>query len=195
MKFTQMMGIAGLIFGVTLTPITWAEGTETAVIAAPPVTPSATPEEVISKVREAVKYLHEKGDSGFAEFNAKNSKWVWKDSYVFLYNCQQNRMISHPFRPDLVDRPILQIKDSKGTLLFQKLCEAGKLKDGGWVEYYWDKPGDAAPSRKISYALAADVSFKVGVQVGAGIYDETATQEQLTGLIVKMSDPSHYPAP
>lgn len=189
MKLIKMMG-AGLMMSVMLAPTVWAEGNEVTTPAA------ATPEEVIAKVTQAAKYLHEKGDSAIAEFNsAKNSQWVWKDSYVFVYNCQQNRMIAHPFRPDLVDKPILQIKDTKGTLLFQKLCDAGNNKTGGWVEYFWDKPGDAAPSRKISYALSADVSFKVGIQVGAGIYDEKATLEQLTGLITKMSDPSHYPAP
>lgn len=188
MKLIKIIG-AGLVMSMMLTPNVWAEGSESA-------TPeSATPEEVIAKVAQAAKYLHEKGDSAIAEFNAKSSQWVWKDSYVFIYNCQQNRMIAHPFRPDLVDKPILQIKDTKGTLLFQKLCDAGKNKTGGWVEYFWDKPGDAAPSRKISYALSADVSFKVGIQVGAGIYDEKATLEQLTGLITKMSDPSQYPAP
>jgi cytochrome c len=183
MKLMKMMGIS-LMIGVLGTSFAWAEATE-----------SATPEEVIAKVNQAAKYLHEKGDSAVAEFNAKTSQWIWKDSYVFIYNCQQNRMIAHPFRPDLVDKPILQIKDTKGTLLFQKLCEAGKSKNGGWVEYYWDKPGDTVPSRKISYALSADVSFKVGIQVGAGIYDDKATLEQLTGLIGKMTDPSQFPAP
>jgi signal transduction histidine kinase len=67
--------------------------------------------------------------------------------------------------------------------------------DRGWVEYYWDKPGSAVPSRKISYALSADVSFKVGIQVAAGIYDDKATPEQLDELLVKMSDPAKFPPP
>lgn len=189
MQFKTVTGLASLIFSVGVMPTVLAADTN----AAAPAT--ATPEEVIAKVQQASKFLHEKGESGFAEFNAKDSQWVWKDSYVFVYNCQQDKMIAHPFRPDLVDKPILQIKDTKGTPLFEKLCEAGKKDHGGWVEYYWDKPGEAAPSRKISYALSADVSFKVGIQVGAGIYDDKVTPEQLSELLAKMSDPTKFPAP
>lgn len=184
MQFKTTIGLASLIVSVSVTPTVWAAETG-----------AATPEEVITKVRQAAKYLHEKGESAFAEFNAKNSQWIWKDSYVFVYNCQQDKMIAHPFRPDLVDKPILQIKDTKGTPLFEKLCAAGKTNNGGWVEYYWDKPGEAVPSRKISYALAADVSFKVGIQVGAGIYDEKVTSQQLGELLTKLSDPTKFPAP
>jgi signal transduction histidine kinase len=184
MQFKKATGLASLILSMSIAPIALAIDAET-----------ATPDEVIAKVRQAANHLYEKGNSAFAEFNAKSSAWVWKDSYVFIYDCQQDKMIAHPFRPDLVDRPILQIKDSKGTPLFQKLCEAGKQENGGWVEYYWDKPGEAVPSRKISYALAAKVSFKVGVQVGAGIYDDKVTTQQLSELLAKMSDPTKFPAP
>lgn len=154
---------------------------------------SATPEEVINRVRQAVAFLREKGKSGFSEFNNRNGGWVWKDSYVFLYNCQRDEMVAHPMRPDLVGRSILQIQDEKGKFLFQELCKAGKKPNGGWVEYNWTKIGEGRTSRKISYALAADISFDTGTQVGAGIYDDKVTAQQLDELLTKMSDPSKYP--
>jgi signal transduction histidine kinase len=154
---------------------------------------SATPQEVIAKVREAVQFLHDKGQAGIREFNARNSRWVWKDSYVFVYDCQQNEMLAHPIRPDLEGKPVLQIRDNNNKPIFKELCAAGKKSRGGWVEYVWPKPGEGKLSRKISYALAADMPFEYGTQVAAGIYDDSITPDQLSKLLEEMSNPQKYP--
>lgn len=155
---------------------------------------AATPEEAIAKVREASKFLHDKGASGYAEFNNSAGKWVWKDSYVFVYDCRLDKMVAHPIRPDLVGKSIMQIKDNNGRLLFKDLCKAGAEPHGGWVEYVWPKPGAGNLSRKLSYALAADVSFASGIQVSAGVYDDKVTLPELAKGLERMSDPSKYPA-
>jgi cytochrome c len=155
-------------------------------------TGTATVEDAISKVRAAAAYLHKKGTSGYADFNSSDSRWVWKDSYVFVYDCRQDRMIAHPMRPDLVGKPIMQITDNSGKYIFKELCTAGNKPHGGWVEYAWSKPGAGALSRKLSYALAADISFASGIQVSAGIYDEKMTIEEVDAILQKMSDPSRY---
>jgi cytochrome c len=154
----------------------------------------ATAEEVVSKVRAAARFLHDKGTSGYADFNQKDSKWVWKDSYVFVYDCRKDRMIAHPMRPDLVGKPIMQVTDNSGKYIFKELCKAGNEARGGWVEYSWPKPGAGRLSRKVSYALAADISFAAGIQVSAGIYDEGITLPELEKVVEKMSDPAKYPA-
>ncbi|MQX36534.1 cache domain-containing protein [Roseospira navarrensis] len=142
---------------------------------------SATAEEVITKVLEAARFLHDKGQAGFADFN-NNARWVWKDSYVFVFSCLDNRMIAHPLRPDLVGRPILQMEDEKGNMLFQELCAAGESPEGGWVEYWWPRPGEAKASRKISYTTSTEVSFQPDVRVAAGIYDDSMSLEDLDAL-------------
>jgi len=154
----------------------------------------ATPEEAIAKVREAVRFLHDKGASGFAEFNNSAGRWVWKDSYVFVYDCRLDKMIAHPMRPDLVGRSVMQITDNNGKVIFKELCKAGEQARGGWVEYLWPKPGAGNLSRKLSYALAADIAFATGIQVSAGVYDEKLTLPELGKLLERMSDPSKYPA-
>ena len=139
-------------------------------------TSTASAEEVVAKVHEAAQYLHDKGLAGFADFNNnKDARWVWKDSYVFVYSCRDDAMIAHPLRPDLVGKPILQMKDDKDKALFEELCKAGAKTNGGWVEYWWPKPGEGKASRKISFAHSADVSFKPDIQVAAGIYDVDLT--------------------
>ena len=144
----------------------------------------ATAAEVVAKVREAAQYLKDKGLAAFSDFNNnKDSRWVWKDSYVFVYSCADDTMIAHPLRPDMVGKPILQMRDDKDHALFQDMCKAGTAADGGWVEYWWPKPGEAKASRKISYVHAAPVSFKSDIQVGAGIYDDKLTPEDLSKIV------------
>jgi len=155
---------------------------------------AATAEEAVNNVRAAAKFLHDKGSAGYAEFNNKDGKWVWKDSYVFVYDCRRDRMMAHPMRPDLVGKPIMQITDNTGRPIFKELCKAGSEARGGWVEYMWQKPGAGRLSRKLSYALTADMSFTTGIQVSAGIYDEKIPLSDLTRALEKMSDPAKYPA-
>ena len=45
---------------------------------------AATPEEVVTKVWGAAKFLQTKGVSGLAALNNPDGPWVWKDSYVFV---------------------------------------------------------------------------------------------------------------
>ncbi len=47
------------------------------------------------------------------------------------------------------------------------------------------KPGEAKASRKISYVHSAAVSFKPDIQVGAGIYDDKMSVEELNKLAVQ----------
>ncbi|MGB4947629.1 MAG: cache domain-containing protein [Candidatus Competibacter denitrificans] len=175
-----MFSFIGLVLAFSAAP-TW-------VGAADPGT--ATPDEVITKVHEAVQYLKDKGLAGFSDFNNnKDSRWVWKDSYVFVYSCRDNVMIAHPLRPDMVGKPILQMKDDKEHFLFKDMCKAGDNADGGWVEYWWPKPGEAKSSRKISYVHSAEVSFKPDIQVGSGIYDDKMSVEDLNKLATQAKQP------
>ena len=151
---------------------------------------AATPQEVVNKVYEAVQYLDDKGLAGFSDFNNnKDARWVWKDSYVFVYSCRDNVMIAHPLRPDMVGKPILQMRDDKDNPLFQEMCKVGSNRDGGWVEYWWPKPGEAKASRKVSFVHSAQVSFKSDIRVGAGIYDDKISVGDLNKLASQLKQP------
>ncbi len=162
--------------------------------AAPAAEEAATPDEVITNVGAAAKFLQDKGAAGFAALNSKDGPWVWKDSYVFAFDCRLDRMVAHPMRPDLVGRSIMQITDNNGKYIFKDLCKAGAQPRGGWVEYVWTRPGAGRVSRKLSFALTADIAFSTGIQVAAGVYDDKLTVAELTALTQKMADPAKYPA-
>jgi hypothetical protein len=52
----------------------------------------ATAQEVVAKVREAASTLSKTGD--LAQFNQNPSQWVWKDSYIFVFDCDKNLQVA-----------------------------------------------------------------------------------------------------
>jgi signal transduction histidine kinase len=140
----------------------------------------ATAQEVVAKVREAASTLAKTGD--LAQFNQKQGPWVWKDTYIFVLNCDKITQAAHPLRPDLIGTEISSIKDPKGNAIFpnpKDVCEAARKPSGVWEEYSWAKPGEKEGSRKVSYLLAAKGTPYV---VAAGVYDDKASIAALSKL-------------
>jgi hypothetical protein len=142
----------------------------------------ATPEEVVGKVREAARYLAEAGGEGLARFKGKGSEYVWKDTYVFVSDCNKRTIVAHPTMPERDGKPIAAGPAYGGVTAAQRAdaqCEAARKPGGGWFEYPFPKPGEEQPSRKVTYMLAVPGTPYV---VGAGVYDETVTLEQLRAV-------------
>ncbi len=140
----------------------------------------ATAQEVVAKVREAASTLSKTGD--LTPFGQKQGPWVWKDTYIFVDDCDKKVVVAHPIKPEQVGQDIMSIKDTRGKNLYpdpQGFCDAAKKPSGVWIEYWWPKPGEKEGSRKISYYLGAKGTPYV---VGAGIYDDKATIAELSKL-------------
>ena len=138
----------------------------------------ATAREVVAKVREAAKTLSKTGD--LAPFNQKQGPWVWKDTYIFVEDCDKKVQVAHPLRPELVGIDFMSIKDTKGKNVFPEgFCDAAKKPSGVWYEYWWPKPGEKEGSRKLAYGLSAKGTPYV---VAAGVYDDKATIAELSKL-------------
>jgi cytochrome c len=141
----------------------------------------ATAQEVVAKVREAASTLSKTGD--LAPFNQRQGPWVWKDTYVFVEDCDKKVQVAHPIKPELVGIDFMSIKDTKGKTVFPAdFCDAAKKPSGVWFEYWWPKPGEKEGSRKIAYGLAVKGTKYV---VAAGVYDDKATIAELSKLSSK----------
>lgn len=141
----------------------------------------ATAQEVVDKVREATSTLSKTGD--LAPFNQKQGPWVWKDTYVFVEDCDKKVVAAHPLRPEQIGQPLGSIKDTRGKTLYEEgFCDAAKKPSGVWIEYWWAKPGEKEGSRKVSYYLSAQGTPYV---VGAGVYDDKASIAELSKLSSK----------
>ncbi len=140
----------------------------------------ATAKDVIKKVKQAAKFLQKHKKNGLKEFNKKNGRWVFKDSYIFVFSCSNGEIMGHPIKPQLVGKKLLSLKDIKGNLFFVQMCNSSKKKNGGWTEYWWPKPGEKKPSRKISILMKVKGT---NYQIGAGIYNDSKSVNELNKLL------------
>lgn len=153
---------------------------------------TATPQEVISKVREAAAYLEKKGSDGLNTFNTVDSPYAWKDTYVFVFNCGAGLADVATPLATAKEQSIAIDKDADGKVVGPSLCKAAERPGGSWVAYKWWKPTriEGAPQmthgdktlRKVSYMLQVKGQ---PFQVGAGIYNETVTISELDALLKK----------
>jgi cytochrome c len=140
----------------------------------------ATPQEVIDKINAAAAFLAEKGAAGIEEFQDPKGRWVWKDTYIWVLQCEKWQNVAHPLNAKLVGVDLKMIKDTNGKLFYIEFCGAAKQPKGGWVEYMWPKPNEKEAQRKITYVLQVPGQ---AYQVAAGIYNATITLEDLDKLI------------
>ncbi len=143
-------------------------------------TEHATPSEVVAKVRKAAQLLETNGLSGLSQLRDATSEYSWKDTYVFSFNCDEDRVLANPAFPDKVGGDIKQHTDYNGFQYGQEMCAGKNNPNGIWVEYVWPRPGSEEPLRKISYVMTVK---GLGIQVGAGIYDDSVTMAELNALI------------
>ncbi len=91
--------------------------------------------------------------------------------YVYDYDCVN---IAHPLQPELVGKNLYDYRDSKGMYVIQKLSKAAR-QGGGFVEYYWQKPGKKGEYKKVGYVEPIP---NTDYFIGTGIYlPETAGSE------------------
>ncbi len=98
---------------------------------------------------------------------------------MFLLQVLSTKLMANPAFPDRRGGDIKQHTDYNGKQYGLELCAIAKRPGGGWLEYVWPRPGGGDPSRKISYVMSVD---GLPYQVGAGIYDETVSFNELTTL-------------
>jgi signal transduction histidine kinase len=168
--------------------------TLTAVLAWPvPLTAAgeeATPQDVIAKVKEAAAYLAKNGKSGLKAFDRADSSFVWKDTYVFVFDCAAGLAdVGHPVSTTK-EQKIATNKDATGRVIGPELCQAAARPGGGWVEYMWWKPIKVEGEKQLTYAktMSRKVSYMLSVkgqpyQVGAGVYNDTLTVKDLNALL------------
>jgi signal transduction histidine kinase len=113
----------------------------------------ATKGEIIAKVKEAATMITNKGqDATFKEINNKKGKFVWKDTYVFVIDFE-GTLLARAFRQGAIGQNWINWKDRSNPPKQpnKEMIDLAKDKGEGWVEYMFPKPGQDAPSKKISY--------------------------------------------
>lgn len=139
----------------------------------------AEPEEIVLKVRQAAALLKEQGAAALDTLRSPESPFMWKDTYVFVVDCDADLVMANPAFPEREGGDIKKHTDYGGKPYGLELCETAKRPGGGWVEYTWPRPGSDVPARKISYVVSVEGR---PYQLGAGIYNDEASLEELARL-------------
>ncbi len=131
--------------------------------------------EVVDRVNEAVELLAARGERALPALAAADGRFVWKDTYVFVVDCERDRVVVNPAFPERVGGDIKQHVDYAGYAYGKELCRIAQNPAGGWLDYVWLRPGEDKPLRKRSYVRAVPGQ---PYQVGAGIYIAGAAADE-----------------
>ena len=116
-----------------------------------------------------------------------------KDGYYWI-NDSHPKMVMHPIKPKLNGKDLTNNADATGKRHFVEMSKvANASKDGGLVEYKWDRPGKAGdPRLKFSYVKKFEPWDWI---IGTGAYVdnieskiaemEAKTQEQILDVIIR----------
>lgn len=96
--------------------------------------------------------------------------------YVWIHNTTHT-LLAHPFREESIGKDDTLLQDETGQYIIQtfvkKALQSGD-DQGAFVEYYWQKPQNATPSKKLSYVALFQPWYWV---VGTGVYRDDVQKE------------------
>ncbi len=101
-------------------------------------------------------------------FKQPGSQWFDEDTYIFIDDTDGTQ-VCYPPDPSVEGQNQMNLQDSNGTFVVQKIIETVKTEPSGWVEYMWPKPSESADSKKLSYVKKIQSGGKTFI-VGSGIY-------------------------
>jgi len=103
-----------------------------------------------------------------------------KQEYFWINDLQQ-RMVMHPFAPNLNGKDMSGHKDPKGFALFKAFVDTARDGKGGFVAYQWPRPNSQKAVDKIAYVQGFE---PWGWVIGTGIYIDDLHQEFQVNLII-----------
>lgn len=117
-------------------------------------------------VHSAAEYLHKYGAAkAYKEFSNPKGRFRQGDLYLFVYNYNGTNLV-HGADPKLVGVNLLNYRDLYGTAAFKLNAKMAKL-GGGFIHYYWPKPGGNDIEYKTGYVEPLDAN----TFIGAGLYE------------------------
>lgn len=73
----------------------------------------------------------------------------YEEKEYFWVNTLEPRMVMHPMKPELDGQDLSNLKDPNGKHIFVEFANTAK-HGGGFVDYFWPKPGADKPVAKVS---------------------------------------------
>jgi signal transduction histidine kinase len=147
---------------------------------ASPVMAEVTHQEVIGLVKESSAYLTKEGKRALKKMNRDISKqWRKGNSYIFVVDCKSGATLVHAKKAVLGMDLVSKLKDKKtGRYFLKDMCnKTNNEPKGVWHTYWWAKPKESKPSRKVSFIMRNEKYHNY--MLGSGIYSETLDMSAL----------------
>ncbi|WP_081955763.1 cache domain-containing protein [Methanococcoides methylutens] len=126
-------------------------------------------QERIDLVNAAIELIDEKGELAFPEFREKDSQWYNNNSYITVWKTEGIRVVFPP-KVSGEGGSVLDLEDYNGEPLGRMIIDTALSEDGeGWVNYYWPKPGETAPSKKSTFVKRTTIGNETYL-VHSGFY-------------------------
>jgi signal transduction histidine kinase len=136
-----------------------------------------TPQMIVDKVNQAAKLLENECTDAFPKFQGKDTDFIFAGTYIWVHDLE-GVMRMHPIKYKMNDKRYIDLKDSNGKRIFVDMNMLAEKQGAGWYEYSWPKPGEKAPSPKVSYIKLVECGNGEKLVVGCGVYDMKIDQIQ-----------------
>ncbi len=167
-----VLGVCALAMAQDKTPEELAAESEAK--AAATAADAVTAEMIVAKVDEGCDLLQANGIDALSQFKGQDSPFIFSGTYIWIHN-MAGKMVMHPIKFKMDGNDLIGLKDAQGKLFFAVMNQVAGEKGAGWVDYMWPKPGEKAPSQKISYVKLCKVGDQELV-LGCGVYDLPAAE-------------------
>jgi signal transduction histidine kinase len=136
----------------------------------PAVAATATKEEMVAFVQEAVAYAQQNGkEKALAEFSSRNGSFFRGVLYIYAYD-YNGTTIAHPVNPEKIGVNRLQEPDAEGTWFITNLREAAYNGTGFTTYTYINPVHNNTIEKKLGFVMKVDDSW----WLGSGIYSGPA---------------------
>lgn len=119
-------------------------------------------------VHRACAVVAKEGRAGFVKLRDKAGPFLFMDTYVFVVTPEGTQVVN-PGQPSMEGTNTIDLKDVNGKNVTRQIIEEALKNGSGWVEYYWYKPGDNTPVRKLTYVCKVQFGTETYI-VGSGLY-------------------------
>ncbi len=136
----------------------------------------ATPVVADDEAAAAVKAMVERGvimailegeEAVLAAISDPDGPFIDGDLYLFAGLVSDVIMTAHPYSPHLLNIDLSTFEDNHGNFLFANFVAVASDAGAGWSEYWWPKPGEEDPSRKLTYIMKV---AGLDLYIGCGYY-------------------------
>ncbi len=130
---------------------------------------------MVDAVDSAAELIKKKGKGAFKEIGAKSSRFVFRDTYIFVLSMDGKAVVDPAFpseegaRDIKVGRELIDFQDVVGKYAVQEMIDKLKQSDSAWVMYMWPKIGETTPSKKAAYVRKVKVDGEEYI-VGSDIF-------------------------